>query len=60
MAVVSMKLKDYHKTIKFGTKALRCPNYVRTLSDSAKCHYLCGKANRLLGELKMSKMYLEK
>lgn len=60
MAVVSMKLKDYHKTIKFGTKALKCPDYVRTRNDNAKCNYLCGKANRLLGELKMSKMYLEK
>lgn len=60
LAVVAMKLKDYHKTIKYGTKALSCPNHIQTASDKAKCNYLCGKANRLIGELRMAKMYLEK
>lgn len=60
LAVVAMKLKDYHKTIKYGTKALSCPKTVMTANDRAKCNYLCGKANRIIGELKMSQMYLEK
>jgi len=60
LAVVAMKLKDYHKTIKYGTKALGCPKHIQTANDRAKCNYLCGKANRLIGELRMSKMYLEK
>ena len=55
-----MKLIDYHKTIKYGTKALSCPKQIQTAGDKAKCNYLCGKANRLIGELRMSKMYLEK
>ena len=57
---MALKLIDYHKTIKYGTKALSCPKQIQTAGDKAKCNYLCGKANRLIGELRMSKMYLEK
>lgn len=60
ISVTAMKLKDYHKAIKYGTKALSCPKSVMSASDLAKCNYLCGKANRVIGELKMSQMYLEK
>ena len=60
ISVTAMKLKDYHKAIKYGTKALSCPKSVLSAADLAKCNYLCGKANRVIGELKMSQMYLEK
>jgi len=60
IGVVAMKLKLYHKTIKHIDKALKCQRSVMTQNDRVKCFYLIGKANRLIGELKMSQFYLEK
>jgi len=58
MAVVAMRMKNYHQTIKYGTKAMDCGDLV--FKRDPKCNYLCGKANRLIGEHKMAKRYLEK